>query len=92
MPPDPQSTATDHDILIRLNENVQSMREEMRQVTANLNTQYADHEARLRVIEAASERQEGANRAFRVLLGAIGIIATIIEPIVLWLLQGNPHG
>lgn len=91
MPPLDNLPTPDHDLLVKLNENMLSLRDEMRSITATFNNQYADHEARLRVVEASNERLDGASKATRWLLAAIAATATIIEPLVLWLLGGNIH-
>lgn len=91
MPNEQIPVTQDHDLLIKLNENVSSLRDEVRQITNQFNERYADQEARLRVLEATSDRLDGTSKAFRWMLAAIAAVATILEPLTLWFLSGIPH-
>lgn len=75
---------SDHDLLIKLNENVSSMREEFRESNKQFNEKSSDHEARLRLVEAANERNEGSMRTLKILTTVGGIIISVADLILLW--------
>lgn len=63
----------DHSLLIRLESKVDTF------ITSQL-----DHETRLRVLESESKRWEGGIKALRWLVAILGLIATLVEPLIAW--------
>lgn len=63
----------DHSLLIRLETKVDSFI-----------TSQNDHEVRLRTLEKDAEGRDGSLRALKWLVGALGTLAAIIEPLVAW--------
>lgn len=81
---DTNATLSDHDLLIKLNENVTSMREEFRTNNKMFTDKISDHEARLRLVEAANERNEGGNRTIKIILSVGGVLVAAINVFVVW--------
>lgn len=74
-----QQMQTDHDLLIQLNVNVQTMRDEMRQNTQQVSGQVTDHETRLRVLEQNSNSMQGASTGRKDMSGTVKwVIGTLI--------------
>lgn len=71
--------SADHDLLVKLNENVISLREEVKQISANVSDKIADHEVRIRVLEASSDRAEGGVKANRLLLAVVSVVLLALE-------------
>lgn len=85
---DTASTSTsDHDLLIQLNVNVTSMRDEMRQSNTQLNGQIADHETRIRILERHDDTNKGSKQGVgnsaKWMIAALGAIAAVVEPIIM---------
>lgn len=81
----PGLNPADHDLLLKLSENVSALRNEVRDVTQRLGSQLSDHEARLRLQEAATDRNEGAWRMSRWLIAASSVLLLSLQAIILWM-------
>lgn len=76
----------DRDLLIRLDANMDALRGEVSTMRLAIGGQIADHEARLRLQEAASDRNEGSIRAFRAMMAIGGTILVIVQIVItVWL-------
>lgn len=84
MDTDDRLSTSDHDLLVKLSENMSFVRTEVGAMKAQIGGQIADHEARLRLQEAASDRNEGSIRAFRWMMGAIGTFLLAFEIVITW--------
>lgn len=73
---------TDHDLLIRLDQKLDSHIAEVRQSTTLLANSDTDHETRIRGLENSGNELQGSIRALRWIIGiltlAVGSIATFI--------------
>ena len=76
--------SADHDLLIRLNENVNALRVDVANITSGLSSQITDHESRLRVHSASLERQEGASKQMQLIMVISGTILLALEVAVIW--------
>lgn len=81
---------SDHDILIKLNENVTHMREEMRITNASITQQVSDHELRIRLLENGINSETAEKKAKKELsatmkwgLGFLVAVAGILEPVLI---------
>lgn len=79
---------SDHDLLIRIDARMESFVTEVRTQNQQFTSQVNDHEARMRVLESNDDRREGSVRALRLMVGAVGVIVGLIEPVALFYL-GN---
>lgn len=71
--------ASDHDILIRLEENVKTLHFEVKKLTDTHQTMLDDHEKRIRGLEGKNERWLGKESMIG---GAIGVAATLIGSMI----------
>lgn len=85
---------SDHDLLIKLNENVAHMREEMRIAGDSTTRQTADHEVRIRLLEnginsEAVERKvkKELSATIKWSIGILIAIAAVVEPFLIWLVS-----
>lgn len=67
-------TRADRDLLVRLQVTLETFITEMRQGNQNTLSQLTDHEARIRVLQASNERQEGSMKTMR----TVGIILSAV--------------
>lgn len=75
----------DRDLLIRLDQKLDSHIAEVRQNNSMLSTADTDHENRLRSLEKAQDEFRGTLRGLRWATTILGLVAAIIEPaITLW--------
>lgn len=81
---------SDHDLLIKLNENVTHMRDEMRVTNDVITKQVGDHEVRIRLLENGVNSVSGEKQAKKELsatmkwaVGLLIAVAGIIEPILI---------
>lgn len=63
----------DHDLLIIVNESVNSLKEEVKNMREQVTSTVLDHEARLRLVEKAIDRGEGALKVVYALLTLIAL-------------------
>lgn len=76
--------ASDHDLLIQLTVNVSSMRDEIRQNAAQVNSQVTDHETRIRVLEQATNNQQGVNLSRKEMSSTVKwVIGTLVATLAL---------
>lgn len=83
---------SDHDLLIKLNENVTHMREEMRITNDSITKQVGDHEVRIRVLEngiSSDAVEKKVKKEFgatgKWLIGILVAMVAVIEPFLIWL-------
>lgn len=88
-PDNPLPIATnDHDLLIRVSTQVESLTHEIRAYNTNFAAQVADHETRLRVQEQETQKTQGAQRSQRNYLNFVvaigGLIVAVATLISIW--------
>jgi hypothetical protein len=87
---------SDHDLLIKLNENVTHMREEMRVTNDSITKQVGDHEVRIRLLENGINSETGEKKAKKEFsaatkwaVGVLIAIAGVVEPILILYIAGK---
>lgn len=85
---------SDHDLLIKLNENVTHMREEMRVTSDSITRQVGDHEVRIRLLESGINSEVVERKVKKELsstikwsIGILVAIAAIVEPFLIWVVS-----
>lgn len=69
---------SERDLLIRLDETVAQLKEEIKSLHESINSSLLDHEARLRVAEKAIDRADGALKVVYVAFVLVfGILASL---------------
>ncbi len=81
---------SDHDLLIKLNENVTHMREEMRITNDSITRQVGDHEVRIRLLENGINSDAVEKKVKKELsstvkwsIGILVALAAVVEPILI---------
>lgn len=82
-----ESMQTDHDLLITLIANVNSMRDEMRSNNTQFSTQVSDHEARIRLLERGADTAKGMSSGSKSVISAAFLVVGVVEPIILWVVS-----
>lgn len=89
MAPAVETLPADHDLLIRLDQKLDSHIAEVRQNNANFTFNATDHETRIRVLERDADQQKGTIRTLKYILTALGVVAAIADPLLFWIKKGQ---
>lgn len=79
----------DHDLLIRIDARMEAFISEVRATNQQFTMTDADHESRIRILEAASDQLKGTIRGLRWVVGGLTFLFGVIEPAVLFILGGK---
>lgn len=77
-------TNEEHDLLIRIDENLRNLTSEVKDIKDGVKASIADHETRLRRLEETDSRNTGA---FNIIQIGWGLAVTIVSIIISYLLR-----
>lgn len=79
-----QLSQHDHDLLIKVSTQLESLTGEVRTYSQTIATQLADHENRIRVVENEQAQSKGGQRNTRWIVVVVGFLITIINCVIGW--------
>jgi len=74
---DAEMPVKDHDLLIEVNTNVKNLTTTLHSYTSAASLQAQDHEQRLRTLEAANQKLEGAQKSQKSFLNWVSVIGAV---------------